>query len=246
MNAAPHPVQQRTSYVPGWAPETFIVPLLAKRIPELFQQFCKPQQSGARALDVGCGLQPFRGMLVEAGYDYHSMDVVQNRAGTVEFVASLDAPLPSTLCNCQPFDFIVCTEVLEHVADWRTAFENFSKLLAPKGRVLITCPHFYPLHEAPYDYWRPTPYTIERFADANGMRVVHVEQLGGPWEVLGTLLAETHCYPASLRWMNRIAAKAGRILRACVTRALASEWWRARVQLRGPYFLSNAAVLEKT
>ena len=91
------------------------------------------------------------------GFDYTGADVQQNKAATVDFVAAIDQPLPPQLAGAGPFDFIVCTEVLEHVADWEMAFRNLRSLLAPGGRLLITCPHFYPLHETPHDYWRPTP-----------------------------------------------------------------------------------------
>ena len=173
------------------------------------------------------------------------MDVVQNKSGTVDFIAPLDEPLPTSVRDCPAFDFILCTEVMEHVTDWKTSFENFATLLAPGGRVLITCPHFYPLHEAPYDFWRPTPFAIESFAKKSGLKMVHVEQIGGPWEVLGTLLAETHCYPATSRLIDRLAAKLGRIVRRLVNCTLLSGWWKSRVVLKGPYFLSVTAILEK-
>jgi len=237
--------KRRDAYVPSWPPERFIVPLLATRIAELFDQFCKPTRPNARVLDAGCGMQPFREMLVNAGYLYTSTDAVQNQTGTVDFVTPLDEPLPELMRSCPPFEFILCTEVMEHVAEWKTAFENFSQMLAPQGRLLITAPHFYPLHETPYDFWRPTPYAIEHFAKANGLRVIFMEQAGGPWEVLGTLLAETHAYPATPRLADRILAKICRVVRNLTFQFLTSDLWRKRVLLRGPYFLSVIAVLEK-
>jgi hypothetical protein len=126
------------------------------------------------------------------------------------------------------------------------AFRNIAISLAPNGRILITCPHFYPLHEVPFDFWRPTPYAIEHFAKSHALRVIHLEMAGGPWEVLGTLLAETHCYPMTNRLLDRIVAKCGRAVRGLVNRWLQSDWVRTRASLRGPYFLSVYAVLEKT
>jgi 2-polyprenyl-3-methyl-5-hydroxy-6-metoxy-1,4-benzoquinol methylase len=236
---------QRDTYLPGWGPERFIVPLLARRIAEVFEQQGRRPGAGALALDAGCGMQPLRAMLEDVGYHYASLDAIQNRAGTVDWIAPLDGTLPEALLNGPPFDFILCTEVLEHVADWKTAFGNLAQLLAPQGRLLITCPHFYPLHEAPYDFWRPTPYAIEHYAKANGLEVVLLEQLGGPWEVLGTLLAETHAYPAMPRWIDRVLAKICRVARNLVFGILNSPAWQRRVVFKGPYFLSVVAVLQK-
>jgi len=221
------------------------VPLLAEKIPALFREFGAPRRPGARALDAGCGLQPFRAMLEEAGYQYASLDVVQNQAGTVEFIATLDAPSPEQLTRGIQYDFILCTEVMEHVAGWDAAFANFSRLLRPGGRILFTCPHFYPLHETPYDFWRPTPFAFQTFAEKHGLKTLSLEALGGPREVLGTLLAETYAYPATGRLWDRIVAKAARITRNVALAALKNPGWPGRVELRGPYFLSVLAVLEK-
>ncbi|NQU10570.1 methyltransferase domain-containing protein [bacterium] len=57
-------------------------------------------------------------------------------------------------------DGILCSEVLEHVADYRVAIAEIARVLRPGGRVLITCPFLYPLH-GPADYWRFTPQALD-------------------------------------------------------------------------------------
>jgi SAM-dependent methyltransferase len=242
-NARPN--ERRPTYVPQWPPEKFIVPLLAEEIPNLFQRYGLPRHPGARALDAGCGMQPFRQMIEAGGYSYTGMDVVQNPNGTVDVIAALDQSFAAESFPGGEFDFILCTEVLEHVAGWTVAFANLARLLAPGGRLLLTCPHFYPLHEVPYDFWRPTCHAIEHFARENGFRILHLEQCGGPWEVLGTLLAETHSYPRSKGLLARIAAKSLQTVRNLTAHCLESRWWRTNVELKGPYYLSNISILEK-
>ena len=44
---------------------------------------------------------------------------------------------------------------------------NVAALLAPGGRVLLTVPHVYRLHEEPYDFWRPTLHAIHYFVRAS-------------------------------------------------------------------------------
>ena len=157
----------------------------------------------------------------------------------------LDQTLPESLIQAGPFDFILCTEVLEHVFNWPAAFRNLASILSPGGRLLVTTPHFYPLHEVPYDYWRPTPYAIERAALDNDLQVCHVESLGDGWDVLGTFLGETRCRPATSGVIGAISTLVGKGIRKIVEKAAASAWVRRHVHLRSPYFLSCLAVLQR-
>lgn len=58
------------------------------------------------------------------------------------------------------FEQIVCSEVLEHLADPHTAVSEMARVLKPGSRLLITTPFVYPLHEAPHDYQRFTQYGL--------------------------------------------------------------------------------------
>lgn len=232
---------RRNEYTPSCGTEEFIVPLLAGC---LETQISVAIQRGGNALDVGCGEQPFRRRIVAGGMAYHSVDIVQNRAGTVDYIASLSSPFPTEIMKPE-FELILCTEVLEHVAEWHQAFANLAGALAKGGRLIVTCPHVYPLHEEPHDYWRPTPYALRYFASRAGLVEVSSERAGNGWDVLGTVLADTHAQPASRRMINKVLARIVNIALAAARRATVSARLKERVGLSSYIYLSNVHVYTK-
>jgi SAM-dependent methyltransferase len=235
-------IARRTEYEPEAREERFIVPLLRDAIAGALARHAPP--AGSRVLDAGCGEQPLRAGLERSGFKYHSLDVRQNAKGSVEYIGAIDAGLPAAI-PLESFALIVCTEVLEHVAHWDRAFANIAALLTRGGRAIVTSPFVYPLHEEPHDYWRPTPYAVRDAAEAHGLTVIDEHRLGDSWDVLGTVLSATWTFPADARFGSRVRAAIARRAHAWLWRALDSGALRSRVELRGPWFLSTLAVLER-
>lgn len=249
MNAEARPkLIERHTYVPGLPVESFIVPLLYGEIISQLEGIA--DQSGRdRVLDVGCGSQPFRRDLESRGYEYVGTDA-QDPLGIVDYVAEIDRDLPPALIARGPFDLILCTEVLEHVADWQSAFTNLSACLAPGGRVIITCPFFYVVHEAPYDFWRPTLFALRSFATRAGLQEVEMKAVGTSWDVLGTLLganqgtaqqADGSAWGRLLAPITNVVARGGHWL-------LRRQWLQTHVRWGSseyPLYLSNVAVFTK-
>lgn len=237
-------VHEKKSYVPHSQPEEFIVPLLKGEIEACLERFATPARGLRRAIDLGSGGQPFRFLLEQIGYEYCAVDV-NSTEGPVDVQCAIDGPLPEELMHRGPFDFALCTEVLEHVADWSAAFSNLASLLAPGGRALITTPHFYQLHEEPYDFWRPTLHAIVHYARRNGFVTLYRAAAGDACDVLGTALANCRFMPVSSTLPDRAIAKAARVVGRMMFRMLRSRRLRHRVRADGPLYLSNVVVLEK-
>src|SRR5262245_47361574 len=112
MDYLPRPiVEERPDYEPMGLQEEFIVPLLRRHIEDALATYAAPAPPYAKALDAGCGRQPFRKTLESMGYSYTSFDVQQSPENTVDVIGALDEPLPSQLTNRGPFHFILCTEI---------------------------------------------------------------------------------------------------------------------------------------
>jgi SAM-dependent methyltransferase len=71
------------------------------------------------------------------------------------------------------FDFVLSTEMLEHVEDWKAAITAMKTICRPGGQVILTTrsPGF-PYHGAPFDYWRFEPGDLRQaFSDFELVRL---------------------------------------------------------------------------
>jgi len=187
---------RKSYYKPSGSQESFIVPLLAIEVECLLKKIsaslsiCKETQNPLFALDCGCGNQPFRETIIRQGFGYKSLDVAQNSYGNVDYICNLDSPVDDFISIASDkFSLVLVTEVLEHVSDWYAAFQNIYSCTAPGGYVLLTAPFFYPLHEEPNDYLRPTIHQFVKVSRASGFEVLSIKKVGNSVHVIGTALA---------------------------------------------------------
>lgn len=79
------------------------------------------------------------------------------------------------------FDAILCSEVLEHVPDPQSALNEFTRLLRPGGRLILTAPLASWVHFAPYHYCTGfSRYWYEYHLPRRGL---HIQELSpnGDW-----------------------------------------------------------------
>ncbi len=124
---------------------------------------------GARVLDVGAGDAPYRELFDEQ--EYVTLDHSDTpHSGAVDIYGSADA-IP---VDDQTFDAILCTQVLEHVAQPLDATREFARVLRPSGVAIVTVPFLWEEHETPHDYYRYTRYGIEHVMRSAGFSDVEV------------------------------------------------------------------------
>ncbi|HSC07099.1 MAG TPA: class I SAM-dependent methyltransferase, partial [Steroidobacteraceae bacterium] len=203
-----------------------------------------PLARGGRCLDVGCGGQPFRAQLEGLGFAYTGVDVHQNPQGTVDVLGAIDEPLPQAL-SARQFNFILCTEVLEHVARWPEAFRNLAALLAPGGRLLLTTPHLWFPHEEPADFFRPTPWAFDFHGRNAGLTPLEITRLGDGRDVLGTVLSSVRIRPEGGRWFYRPFVLPLKLVRSILLRVLRARGPRRFISFETSLYLSTIAVFEK-
>lgn len=234
--------ERRASYVPVGPSETFIVPLLRDWIETQLHAFSRPD---GRMLDVGCGEQPFRELVNTLNMTYESLDIEQNASRTVQIIASLNHPIRVSYPGIPRYDLVLCSEVLEHVADWGAAFANLAELMQPDGTLLVTCPHVYPPHEEPADFWRPTPNALRRFAVENGLTVIAITSAGGGWGTLGTVVAGAFATPTTHGLSDRVLSRMTNHFLSAMLRLSRSRHFRDRVHVTGDIPLVTLGIFRK-
>lgn len=150
------------------------------------ERFAAGVPEGARVLDVGAGLAPYRGHFAHAVYQTHDWpNSVHDRAPDIvgDVAVGLDVPAGS-------FDAILCTEVLEHVLTPADALGELRRLLRPGGQLGLTVPFVVALHEEPWDYWRPTRYALAATLEAAGFGEVEIMPLSGWFGTLAEILID--------------------------------------------------------
>jgi SAM-dependent methyltransferase len=138
--------------------------------------------AGARVLDVGCGVEPYRPYF-EGAASYVGVDVVENP------VADLLGPVEALPVEDASFDVVLCNQVLEHCDHPAQAVRELRRVTAPGGRVLASTHGVQVYHPAPDDLWRWTHAGLERLFSANGAwSSLTVRPGGGTAACLGMLV----------------------------------------------------------
>ena len=118
----------------------------------------KKYASDAQVLDVGGGeLAPYKkyfpnlvcldiqdGDAVDIVADAHNMPIGDNS-----------------------FDMVLCTSVLGDCWEPNQVVKEMSRIVKPGGKIILNVPFLYPINDAPYDYWRFTPFTLRKLFKDN-------------------------------------------------------------------------------
>jgi SAM-dependent methyltransferase len=144
-------------------------------------------------LDVGCGAQPYRGWMPRAER-YVGIDVADGPGVDVVIV-----PGQTWAVDSAAFDVLLCTQVLEHVADLEHTLSELRRVVRPGGRLVVAVPFAYNEHGTPHDYWRVSRHGVRLLLERDA-EVERVIRQGG----VGTLICVS-----LLNWLEVTVAASG-------------------------------------
>jgi SAM-dependent methyltransferase len=151
------------------------------------ERFAGALPAGTRVLDAGAGRGPYRELLAHC--EYVSSDwtgSVHAEAADADVIAPLDElPLPD-----DSFAAALCTQVLEHVPDPAGVLGELRRVLASGAPFLLTAPLVVQLHEEPHDYYRYTPFALERLLAGAGFAQIEIAPLCGYYTTLAQIMRD--------------------------------------------------------
>jgi len=98
------------------------------------------------------------------------------------------------------FEFVLSTEMLEHVQDPFQVEKEMRRVLAPGGTLVLSTRFIFPLHDTPNDYWRFTKYGLkELFKEWD---ILEIQPETENFTTLGVLL-QRMCYQSNFK-LNKL------------------------------------------
>ena len=138
---------------------------------------------GGRLLDFGCGAKPYRKLFAHVteyiGIDIENEGHDHKNEKIDVYYNGKEVPFEK-----ETFDAILSSEVFEHVPDINECLQELSRILKPKGKILITVPFVWQEHELPFDFRRFTTTGIKKCLTENNFEILVEEKTGHYVEVV--------------------------------------------------------------
>jgi SAM-dependent methyltransferase len=133
--------------------------------------------AGARVLDAGAGECVYRPLF--EGRRYVAIDRGVGDGAWDYGKLDATADLERIPFGAGSFDVVLCTETLEHLARPGRVLAELRRVLKPGGTLALSVPFLHPVHQAPHDYYRYTPYGLRHLLGEAGFEVERLRAAGG-------------------------------------------------------------------
>lgn len=143
-----------------------------------------------RVLDIGCGHKPYADLFADC--EYLGLNNSHDDANPDVVGDATRLPIASG-----SIDLVFCTQVLEHVSRPWELLQECRRVIGPGGWLVLSAPFYWPIHEAPHDFFRFTRYGLESLLVSAGFARPRIVCDGGDYARL--CLSISHGLP---RWLE--------------------------------------------
>jgi len=114
----------------------------------------------SRILDISSGTKPYKKFFDHCQYITHEFSENKNIIDDFRKETSADnkihdiySPIDNIPVDDNTFDFLICTEVFEHIPEPIKAKKELVRICKPGGSILITAPFTSGIHQQPYHFY---------------------------------------------------------------------------------------------
>lgn len=138
-------------------------------------------------LDVGCGEKPFKQEIEKLSDRYFGVDWPSTLHDTNEInvYANISKGFPF---KTESIDTIVSFQVMEHLPEPTIFLQESYRVLRKRGKIILTTPFMWGIHEAPHDYYRYTEHGLRYLLEKTGYRNIYIVPNTGYWIMAGLRL----------------------------------------------------------
>jgi len=128
-------------------------------------------------VDLGCGEKPLENFFLHYADKYIGVDW----SNTIhDFKADILSNLNEKIdIENEYADTVVSLSVMEHLCEPQIFLNETYRILKPNGYFILQVPFQWWIHEAPYDFFRYTPYSLKYMLEKSGFKNIKIEPQGG-------------------------------------------------------------------
>lgn len=128
-------------------------------------------------VDLGCGNTPYKAFFLQYADSYIGVDwsnTLHDLKADVISDLNVKVELPDTCA-----DTIISLSVMEHLCEPQNFLNESYRILKDDGIMIVQIPWMWWIHEAPYDYFRYSPYGLKYMFEKSGFEEVEVQPMSG-------------------------------------------------------------------
>lgn len=143
-------------------------------------------QCNHKVLDAGSGTKPYKHLFSHCSYTSHDfannkhvIDTTRDETAQTHKHHDIYSDIVSIPVEDHSFDFILCTEVFEHVPEPIQAMKELVRICKPGGKILITAPFTSGIHQEPYHFYAGfSPFFYDYLKNLYNLKITEFKSQG--------------------------------------------------------------------